>query len=110
MPLSLFVLLVSSVATCLSRSHQPAEHCSGAKIQQQADLDAGGMEVVDDLGLVSRNETLNRFDLNKHSLLNDEVGAEQPNVLAFILHRERGLTLHSNPPAPKFDGKRVRID
>jgi hypothetical protein len=62
------------------------------EVDQEADLDGGGFQVVDDLGLMLRDERSDRFDLNEHTLIDNDVGNESPDFLSANMNVKRAHT------------------
>jgi hypothetical protein len=62
-------------------------------MEDQADFDRRGAEVVDELRLVDRLESPNRLELDDHTILYQEVDGIAPDDLTTVVNRDSALSL-----------------
>ena len=63
-----------------------------AEVDEQPDLDAGGIQVVDDLRLMFRGSGFDRFQFNDDFVLDKNVGVKIPHGLPSENHLDRMLS------------------
>ena len=51
-----------------------------AEVDEQADFDAGGVQIIDDLRLVFRGDGFDRFQLDDHLFLNENIRIKVTNA------------------------------
>src|SRR3989304_6934303 len=59
---------------------------AGSEVEQQADLDAGGLQVVQQLGFVSAGQALDRLDLANDPTINEDVREVDADLLTPVAH------------------------
>ena len=102
------VLSCSSCRSCLFWFVDPVLalefQAAGAEVKQQADVDAGGGQVVDDLDFMSSDERHDRLVLHEYPILDEHVGFEFADYDAIIRDRERPLAIDTKPRLAQFMG------
>ena len=68
-----------------------------AEVDEQSDVDTGCVQVVDDLGLVLREQGFDGFEFNDNLLFYEQVGDKISNGLTTKMHRNRFLGFHRQP-------------
>lgn len=71
-------------------------------MQEKADFDPGGGQVVAQLNSPRGGQSVAGFDLDDHLPIHDHVYPLQSNDLVFEPHADRGFTLHAMPACPQY--------
>src|SRR3972149_8076375 len=69
-----------------SEDHALHLEAARAEVEQQADLDAGGLQVVQQLGFVSAGQALDRLDLANDPTINEDVREVKAYRLTPVAH------------------------
>ena len=72
-----------------------------AEVDQEPNLDSRGVEVVDDLSFMLRGDGLDRLELDKHFLFDEEIGVEIAYGLAPEVYGNGSLRLYGMPSIRK---------